>query len=311
MITDMINVFKRIITFVAFLFLSIFFAFSQKVDFSYFKISEDSLVNFTTEMNNTNNDSIKYFFANKISAVFQNVLAKEKSFDYPFDSLKKISVLKAPDNMFKIITWNIAKNNGDNDFIGFLQVFNKKTKKYMLYKLYNKTNELQSPEKQTIDNNRWIGCIYYNIILKSYKGNNYYTLIGWDGNNSLSNKKIIDVITFNSSGKPIWGAPIFQSRFNPKVLTNRVIFEYAKNAVMKLNYDEKLQKIIFDHLSPLESYLEGQYQFYGPDLSYDAYFFKNGIWKYLHDIDIRNDKKFDKEIKRKPQIGLSKPNNKK
>ena len=57
MITDMINVFKRIITFVAFLFLSIFFAFSQKVDFSYFKISEDSLVNFTTEMNNTNNDS--------------------------------------------------------------------------------------------------------------------------------------------------------------------------------------------------------------------------------------------------------------
>ena len=40
----------------------------------------------------------------------------------------------------------------------------------------------------------------------------------------------------------------------------------------------------------MEASFEGQYQFYGPDLSYDGFEFKNGKWLYIKDVDARNSK---------------------
>jgi hypothetical protein len=46
--------------------------------------------------------------------------------------------------------------------------------------------------------------------------------------------------------------------------------------------------IVFDHLSPIESGIEGVYKFYGPDFSYDGYEFKAGKWRYRSNLDVRN-----------------------
>ncbi|MDP4266897.1 MAG: hypothetical protein Q8880_05640, partial [Bacteroidota bacterium] len=285
-------------------------SYGQKADIFFFKASEDTLLRYMAEMVNSDDDSMKIKSCKKFSSLMERTLKHDNSFDYPFDTLKKVSRLTSPDKLFRTITWDIPKSDGSYEYFGFFQVYDKKKNKYVIYKLNDKSEEIQNPEKQFLDNNRWYGCLYYKIIMQKYKSNTYYTLLGWDGNNNLSNKKIIDIVNFNVSSRPSFGAAIFQSEKDDKILYNRVIFEFAKNVIMKLNYEDNINKIVFDHLSPVESYMEGQYQFYGPDLSYDAYYFKNGIWKYEKNIDIKNDKKFTKEIKRKPQMGLTSPKQK-
>ena len=46
--------------------------------------------------------------------------------------------------------------------------------------------------------------------------------------------------------------------------------------------------IIMDHLAPEDSRFEGQYQFYGPDFSYDALEFKKGEWVFQRDVFAKN-----------------------
>jgi len=57
---------------------------------------------------------------------------------------------------------------------------------------------------------------------------------------------------------------------------------------MSLQWNEKMNMIIFDHLSPSKPSYTGNYQFYGPDFSYDGLEVVNGYWDLVEDIDIRN-----------------------
>jgi hypothetical protein len=67
---------------------------------------------------------------------------------------------------------------------------------------------------------------------------------------------------------------------------NRIIFEFNERVQVTLEYNEVMKMIVFDHLSPSRPSLEGQYQFYGPDFSYDGLLFEDGIWKHYSDIQI-------------------------
>lgn len=45
--------------------------------------------------------------------------------------------------------------------------------------------------------------------------------------------------------------------------------------------------IIFDHLSPASKAMEGQYQYYGPDFTYDGFVFEDGKWNLYSNLDLR------------------------
>ena len=47
--------------------------------------------------------------------------------------------------------------------------------------------------------------------------------------------------------------------------------------------------IVFDHLVPELPTLEGMYDFYIPDMTYDGYKWENGIWEYHEDYIAWND----------------------
>jgi hypothetical protein len=57
---------------------------------------------------------------------------------------------------------------------------------------------------------------------------------------------------------------------------------------MSLRYDPTHKRIVFDHLSPSKPSYEGNYEFYGPDFSYDAFTFIDNTWVLVENIDIRN-----------------------
>ncbi len=239
------------------------------------------------------------FEANKtFLKLWADVLMNPASMDHSFDSIKGVSCLMSGDKKFRIITWNVFKNDGQQAYFGFIQVNNKKVEKkglfkkittynYEVFPLQDRSATITSPETHVGDPKKWFGMLYYEIV----DCDGYYTLLGWDGNDNLIQKKFIDVLYFKSDGTPVFGKDVFRI---PKKSPKRIMFQYSAQVAMSLRYNDKRNQIIFSHLSPNDpdnmTTLEGQYQYYGPDGSFDAYEQKKDRWVLVEDIDIRNEK---------------------
>ncbi|MBS1646158.1 MAG: hypothetical protein JST67_02330 [Bacteroidetes bacterium] len=226
-------------------------------------------------------DSIKL----KANAVFtkllEETLLNTLSFSYPFDSLKETNRLVSSDKKVRLITWSISLKNGTFIYFGFVQAYHSKTKKYEVYELTDQSDKVKNPETYQSGHNKWLGMLYYGIIPCA----DYYTLLGWDGNNKITTRKYIDVLWFKKEGTPIFGKEVFKM---PKKFPKRIVFEYNAQLTMSLRYNADAQALIFDHLAPKDGYLEGQYQFYGPDFSYDAFVYKHGKWNFEEEVDAKN-----------------------
>lgn len=155
----------------------------------------------------------------------------------------------------------------------------------MVYRLVDRSGEIENPESSVLDPSHWWGALYYDIIQIRSKGRKLYTLIGFDPNDRYSNKKILDILSSGRDLDPSFGEPLFVT---DEGIWYRLIFEFSPDIVMRLRYEPDLKMIILDHLSPIQPVLEGNYRFYAPDGSYDGFRFRKGIWQYLPDIDVRN-----------------------
>ncbi len=257
------------------------------------KFEEDTLQIYFDSLAKQKEDSDRYSLNNKIISTFKRVLSDNKSFDYVF-KIRHIGILKSPDKIFRIYNWNIALNDGTYKYYGFIQYFNKKTQKFIVYQLYDKSDVIKNPQTAQLTNLNWFGALYYQILLDKSKKRPNYILLGWDGNNDFSNKKLIDVLYFSKNGKPHFGKNIFIINKKKK---SRVIFEYSYLSTMTLRYDEYLKMIVFDHLVPSKPSLKGMYQYYGTDFSYDGLYYKKGRWIMQQNIDVRNPKSKNKSSK--------------
>ena len=248
------------------------------------------------------NDNLKLELNKQVLDIFEYMLYNDASFDYPFDSLKRIGKIKSPDGLLRLYTWNIAFSDKTNEYFGFIQYYSKTKKEYLIYPLIDKSDSISMPEKQSLDNTDWYGALYYKIIETESGRRKYYTLLGWDGYSDLITRKIIDVLYFTMSGKPHFGYGMFymnktDKANSRKVRKKRVIFSYSQKAKMTLHYDEKNEMIIFDHLSPRSPHLKGNYQYYGPDWTYEGLYFNKGKWINEIDVDVRNPKSKIKKSK--------------
>ena len=172
------------------------------------------------------------------------------SFHHPFDSLKTISRLYAPDSSFRIITWQLLKDFSYYRYKGAIQL-NTKDGSLQLIPLYDVSDFTGNPVDSVRNNENWIGAVYYNIIQKKYNNKNYYTLLGYDENDARSTKKWIEVLTFDSNKKPVFGGRYFSypnDPFKPAQPAYRFCLEFKKEANAKLNYDPELNQIIFAKL---------------------------------------------------------------
>jgi hypothetical protein len=285
-------------------------------------------------------DAIKYKANEKFINTLKRALIQEKSFNYSFDSLITISKLISPDNTFKLFTWTILRKNGSYKYYGIIQLNNSKQSQNII-PLTDKSDSLDKPDKLILSDKNWFGAVYYKIIYNKYKRKQYYTLLGWQGNNQMSRKKLIEVLTFDSKNAPVFGGNYFKTQ---NAEPYRVIFEYSSEAVMALKYEEQYYKkkkgqsiyaydkinnftkaksknsnfkkkkaimIVFDRLIPLNQGLEGQYQFYIPALDYvDAFIFRKGMWRMILDIDARNTKESERKHNEKYHIKTNPPQKK-
>jgi hypothetical protein len=196
-----------------------------------------------------------------------------------------LSRVDAPDGSWRFITWNLPQADGSNRFEGFLMV--RDGRKSSLFELRDRSPELTAPEVPELGPDRWYGALYYQVIPVKKGGRTYYTLLGWKGYSKVETRKVIEVLSFRG-GKPRFGAPLFGTG---KLKRNRRVFGYSHQASMMLRYEPDADRIVLDHLAPTRADQEGQFAFYGPDLSYDAFVWEKGGWVYQRDIDARDQRR--------------------
>ncbi|MEO5570042.1 MAG: hypothetical protein ABIT08_14085 [Bacteroidia bacterium] len=236
-------------------------------------------------------DSVRSLSNEVFQSKFETFLNDSGSFNYPFDSLKNVSVLTSTDNKIRIYTWMLPAISRDKySYFGFVQSYNLKLKKTSIFKLEEEKQPSEDAEKKSLSNKNWYGALYYKMLENKAAKGKIYTLLGWRGNNRQTTMKIIDVLMIDNKGVPKFGIPVFNTDHG---LKHRVIFEYTSQAVMSLRYNEKKKMIVFDHLSPSNPDLKGKYEYYGPDMSYDALKFKNGKWTFMKNIEIGNPGEYD------------------
>ena len=271
------------------------FAKKENIDFL-FENKIDSLISFSNAIQ-TGSDLSRLIANQKFEKVLRDVLNDPTSIDYDYSNIKCLSVIESPKKKqkFRIYTWAMKLGNDDYDYFGFTQYQKNKNDKLknFVYKLSNKSKEIGKDELSTLDSNNWIGCVYYQIVAPEKRKDKTYILIGWDGNNWRSTKKIIETFSFNNKGEISFGKKIIRynlgTKKRPKVVSKaRLIFEYNGEVSMTVSYNSNLKKIIFDHLRPSDPKLADLYFTYAPDFTYDALEYEKKKWIHSSDIDVRN-----------------------
>lgn len=273
--------FKRFYITLIFVFGSFLMVAQKGVD-STFIDSERELNKFGYDIINGLDDESREAANTQFHDLLLEVVSSDHSFDYRFDSLKTISILTAGN--VKLYNWMLPMDDGTYRFFAFLQT-KVEENHYTVIELIDQSDEIKLPENKILTPKNWYGALYYQIIHDKKIGKNEYTLLGWDGNNNLTNKKIIDVMVVSGNGMVKFGASIFKMKRKTK---RRVIFEYSKSAVMSLKYHPNEKKIVFDYLVPVNSNLSGIFEYYGPSLNrFDAFVISPRKWLYEPDTEIK------------------------
>ncbi len=201
------------------------------------------------------------------------------SFRIGFDSLRMISIQYAPDRSFRIFSWHIQLNDGSYRYFGTIQLHTSDGS-LKLFPLVDHSTEIPVPDTEILSYKKWLGCQYYRIIdLTGAPGT--YLLLGWKGKSPKTTQKLIDVLSF-VHGEPQFGKAVFDHpETNGKT---RVIYEYARQVTMLLDYEPTTHRIVLDHLAPPDKQQTGNYASYGPDMTHDAWQIEGGRLKLTEDV---------------------------
>lgn len=248
---------------------------------SNFSDNEKSLNTLFESLKTASTDSVKQETSRRIMDDLKNTLKKKGSFNHPFSSLQNLGKITSSDQELRVYSWNCVLGSGDYCYYALLQ--KKNGRKYDLQELRHDLEQENHMERK-LSASQWLGALYYQIVPFKHKDKSLYLLLGWDGNKGRTSKKVIETLGFSKSGDPVLGFPVINWRGKR---LSRVIFEYSDQAQMKLKYHKKTNTLVFDHLSPSEPRYINQFEYYGPDFSYDALEFKDGFWNLVEEFDTK------------------------
>ncbi len=235
-------------------------------------------------------DAEKIVFNDSLIEYVTLFLDQSKSYNTPLSNIHYLGDLYSPDNAFRMVTWNLSRTDGTHTYYCYIQKKPDDTGKSSWYELEDNHQNIDRPNYKTLKSDNWYGCLYYSIIPFKSNKTMMYVLLGWEGHNNYSNKKLIECLSFDSKDEPVFGKSVFVGEKNT---SRRVVFEYSKEAYLLLRYNEDSKQIIFNRLEPMKPELEGVYSFYAPSLTYDAFQLKKGKWEKVLDINPKNGKTND------------------
>ncbi len=217
----------------------------------------------------------------KFKNLFFEALNQEKSFDFPFDSLEGVSKIFPTDSSFRIFTWQLMESYQKFKYYGIIQLKNGK-----VISLNEGINNINDLEYSSFSSDYWFGQVYYN--LKEYEVNNikHYILFGYK-QLGASNKVKAAIPLKISDSDVVFGEEIFEDTLRDNSYKTMIIHKTAFDSASKLNYDENLNIIIYDHL--VEAFLPDSRGNKSklvkiPDGTYHGYKLDGDKWKFINNV---------------------------
>lgn len=263
-------------------------------------------------------DNERYLASEQAVQLLSAALDEEQSERWHWQLPTVASVLTSPDGLLRIFSWAVVRDNGEFECFGAIQFYNDKDEEFQFRLLNDKSDEIINREETVLGPENWFGAVYQDIIQTTHGGKTFYTLLGWNGVDNLTDRKIIEPVTFRG-GLPQFGAPVFRRERNLR----RIVLEYNNSAMVNLSYEEqfveevtrdrvkvkgsnryrtvekhkqhKEKMILFDEVEPQVPGMEGLFQYYVPSGLELAYAFVDGKWELRNGAQGRlNDKKLNK-----------------
>lgn len=220
----------------------------------------------------------------QFNSLFYQAINTEGSYNYPFDELKWISKKYPEDQSFRIFTWEANTGEGDYKYFGLIQ-----TKQGNIFQLTDHFKTAESLADEEFSHEQWLGSMYYNIMEEtSAHGHKYYMLYGINRYSAYENIKLIDILFFTDEGLPYFGLPVFRKveKGQNDTYLNRLVFKYASDGQMTVNYNPGMNMIMVDNLVRKMSRLPEHGETMVPDGTYVGYELVNGYWQKIEQIAV-------------------------
>lgn len=246
--------------------------------------TEEMLSGLFDRMLMAENDFSRIHTNDSIRSLIDVYVRSDSIFLHRFGYLRNLGQITSPDSLLKIVNWNLPLLNNSGRYYCYLIVRGEEGKSNRVCYLETSYKPELIKKDTTCNSSDWYGALYYDV--RPYRINNEkcWVMLGIDFGNPLITRKVIDVLNFTIDDSLYFGRKWFET---DSTLKFREVFEYSSEGVMTLRFLDDTT-IVFDHLVPFSPEMKGNRQFYGPDYSYDAFIFKNGIWKFSLNVEVRN-----------------------
>lgn len=244
---------------------------------------EDTLAPLAATILNGRSEEARQAANDQFIPMLVRTLKTSGSFYYRFDSLTNISIQYPQDSTFRIFSWGLELETSFYHHYGAIQM-RTEDGKLKLFPLFDNSDYMNNYD--TIAGPKgWFGCLYYKILQRHYFNKEYYTLFGWDANNIRSQKKLLDMLSFDKDGQPVFGAPMFSFAEDsvPSPTRNRFILEYKKDGTVSMSYNPQMDMIVYDHLIS-ETNQPGKPSTFVSDLDYEGFKWKGGKWVHIDKV---------------------------
>ena len=259
---------------------------SGKLDEKEFLKHQDSLKRFADAIVQGREPEQRFRADSFFVRMLVRTLKINNSFYFPFDSLETISKLYSPDSVFRIFTWQLKKDEMVYLQRGAIQM-RTPDGSLKLIPLHDASMFTNKPMDSLRGPNNWIGAIYYRIILKQANTKKIYTLLGFDDFSISSNKKWMEILSFNQNGDPVFGGPYISfkedSAKSPKRPFYRFGIEYKKEASTTFNFNPEMDMIVYDQLIS-ESEEPARKDTFVPDGDFEGFKWKDGMWVHVPQV---------------------------
>jgi hypothetical protein len=233
---------------------------------------------------NNHADSDRLRINDSIRIIIGSYVESDTVFHHKFTSLRYLGQITSPDSLIKIIAWNLVLESGQGRYFCYFirkQETGKRNKVYRLSAAYNEDRIMTDTIYTELN---WYGALYYDIKPCITDSKRCWVLLGIDYGNPSITRKVIEVLSFTPENSIIFGRKWFVSGDEIKF---REVFEYSSDAIMSLRFKSD-SSIVFDHLVPFSPSIKDDHRYFGPDYSFDAYNFENGMWRLIINVDARN-----------------------
>lgn len=247
------------------------------------KYGEESVAALLDKCLASTTDDERREISGKVCDELLQLLQYDAAFNYKFEMLKNISSAYSDDNLVRLMTFAVPLNNGKKYLYHGFVIHYDEDDGVKVTRLIDDEKKTRNPQFVDMQAGNWYGAVYYQIQQVGSRRSPVYAVCGWDGADLFTNRKVLEQLTFDDEWNAKFGGS-FATEHSDGL--HRIVFEFTEKAVMSLQYDPRLKMVVGDHLSAPAQFVHNP-RYYGPDMSFDGYYYDKGKWHYEPDIDVK------------------------